>query len=80
MNGKIIISALFLLFGGAFSIAASSMAIECYNLKETEKFKGEKATNFTFLIVNLVSAIVLVLCGFVGFYLGFKEKSFNDME
>lgn len=80
MNGKIIISALVLILGGVFSTATSSMALECYNLKESEKFKTDKGSNYTFLIVNLVSAIVLILCGFVGVYLGFTEKGRVDME
>jgi hypothetical protein len=67
MNAKMLMAALALLLGGIFSIATSSMAIECYN--QHEPFKQSKMENFNFLIVNIVSAILLVLTAFVSMYL-----------
>lgn len=48
-----------LIFGGIFSIATSSIAIECYNTYS--EIKESKQNNFTFLVVNLVSAIFTIL-------------------
>jgi len=67
MNGKMLVAALALLLGGIFSIATSSIAIECYN--ENTSFKDSKTENYTFLMVNLVSAILLVLMAFGSMYL-----------
>jgi hypothetical protein len=67
MNGKMIVAALALLLGGIFSTATSAIAIECYN--QNTKFKESKNENFTFLIVNLVSAILLILVSFASMYL-----------
>lgn len=38
-------------------IAITSIGIEAYNTKENEKFKKEKMSNFTFLVLVLVYAI-----------------------
>jgi uncharacterized BrkB/YihY/UPF0761 family membrane protein len=66
MNGKMLVAALALLLGGVFSTATSSIALECYN--QNAAFKDSKKENFTFLIVNLASAIVLILFAFACMY------------
>jgi uncharacterized BrkB/YihY/UPF0761 family membrane protein len=66
MNGKMLVAALALLLGGVFSTTTSAIAIECYN--QNSSFKESKNENFTFLIVNLVSAILLILVAFACMY------------
>lgn len=73
MNFKIVATALALLIGGIFSIATSSIAIECYNKPGNEAFKTEKNSNFTFIVVNLVFAILLTLVGLLCVYAGFSS-------
>ena len=70
MNTTLLFTAIALLILGIFSIAASSIGTECYN--KHESYKTEKKSNFDFLVVNLVSAIVMVLLAFVSIYMSFK--------
>lgn len=51
-----------------FTIAVSSIGIECYNSNEAHK--DEKKANFGFLICNLVVAILMILSTF---YMIYKE-------
>ena len=72
MNGYLFIAAFSMLVGGIFSIATSSIAINCYN--KNEKTKEETPSNFNFLIFNLVCAILLVLIGCISIYFAFKPS------
>ena len=69
MNIKMLMVACALLIGGVFSIATSSIGTECYNADQNKSFKDSKITNFNFLIVNLVSAILMTLIGALSIYL-----------
>lgn len=62
MEFKMMITALALLIGGIFSIATSSLGIQCYNSNSsgTEQ-KSASPNSFNFLVVNLVSAILMTL-------------------
>lgn len=64
--------AIVLLLAGIFSIATSSIGIECSN--ECDKYKDEKKSNFNFLIVNLVSAILVTISACLGIYLAITQK------
>ena len=70
MNTKIVVAALALLIGGVFSTATSSIATECYNRPENEAFKKEKMSNFNFVVLNLTSAIIMILVGLFCLYAG----------
>lgn len=67
MNVNLLVTAIALLVGGVFSIASSSIGTECYI--QNTSFKDSKSSNYTFLIVNLVSAILTVLIAFSSMYL-----------
>ena len=68
MNPKIISTACLLLSAGVFLVATTSIATECYN--ENSSFKDKKKDNFTFLIVTLVVAILMILSASGSMYLG----------
>jgi hypothetical protein len=69
MNTQMFLTAISLLLVGIFSIATSSIAIECYDYKDTTKaIKDAKKDNYTFVIVNLVFAILMVLVSFASAY------------
>jgi TRAP-type C4-dicarboxylate transport system permease small subunit len=70
MNTKIISTACFLLITAILLVATTSIATECYN--ENTSFKDKKKDNFTFLIVTLVSAILMILSALSIIFLGFK--------
>jgi hypothetical protein len=52
---------------GIFTIATSSIAIECYN--KNTGFKETKKPNFNFVIATLVMGILAVLSAFVIIFL-----------
>lgn len=54
-----------------FTIATTSIGIECYN--SNENFDDDKKNNFNFLIFNLVCAIFVMLA--VCIYIYIKIKS-----
>jgi uncharacterized membrane protein YidH (DUF202 family) len=76
MNYYLLLAALSLLVMGIFAIAASSIGIECYNTKEHEEMKKEKKTNFDFLIVVLVSAILMVITAGISIYLAAQMPNY----
>lgn len=65
---KLLGAGLSLLIAGVFGLAASSIGTECYN--KNDSFKQTKINNFNFLIVNIVSAILLILLGSASMYFG----------
>jgi hypothetical protein len=69
MQIKELMIALARIIGGIFSIATSSIATECYNsdMKGVD-LRDQKRNNFNFIIINLVSAILVVLSGSAGVY------------
>lgn len=75
MNSQMFLTAISLLLVGIFSIATSSIAIECYDYKEhaTKAIKDAKKDNYTFVIVNLVFAILMVLVSFASAYFAFQQ-------
>jgi dipeptide/tripeptide permease len=60
-------AACMLLIAGVFGVAVSSIATECYDKNET--FKKDKKDNYTFIIVNLVCNILVILGSFASIYL-----------
>lgn len=69
MNSKLLSVAVALLVNGIFAIATASIGIECYD-KQPEDFKKEKKTNYHFMIVTLVSAILMTIVALYSSYLG----------
>jgi len=70
MNPKIISTACSLLITAIFLVATTSIATECYN--ENTSFKDKKKDNFTFLIVTLVLAIVMIISAGGSIFVGIK--------
>jgi hypothetical protein len=54
-----------------FSIASTAIGIQAFN--ENLSWKDEHKSNFTFLIINLVVSILVLLLSFVGLFLHFKQ-------
>ncbi len=54
-----------------FSIASTAIGIEAYNKDET--LKKSKASNFNFLVINLVVAIAVLLLSAFVLYLHFSH-------
>lgn len=71
MNSKILITACSLLSAGVFLVATTSIATECYN--NNTEFKNKKQDNFTFLIITLVFAILMILSASGSIVMGLRE-------
>ncbi len=61
MDPKIISAGLVMLIIGVFTVAVSSISIQCFN--KHKDFKTEKETNFNFTIVALASGVLTILIG-----------------
>lgn len=71
MDIKILVIAIAMLIGGVFSIATSSIATQCYNSTNPgTSLKTSSPNTFNFIVVNLVSAILVVLSAFAAIYFG----------
>jgi hypothetical protein len=77
MDIKNLMIAIFMLIGGVFSIATSAIATQCYNSdgKGTD-LKSASPNTFNFIIVNMVSAILVVLSAVAGIYFAATVPSF----
>lgn len=73
MNTYVSSLIVFLLITGIMSVATTSMAIECYN--KYSDFKRSKGDNFNFLVVNLISAIFMIIMSFAMFFILRSQKS-----
>lgn len=69
MNISSMFYAFFLMIIAVFSVAASSIGIQCYSDKE-------KGTNYNFLIANLVMALLLMLSAFGSMAVAFNTPSY----
>lgn len=70
MNIRMLSTALAIVVAAIFGIAVSSIATECYGSdKKGTELKAEKASNFNFIIVNMVCNILMLILGFVCIYL-----------
>jgi len=72
MQIKLLLTAMALLIVGSFNIATSSISTSCYNQENNVKFKEDNQSSFNFVIVNLVSAILVVLSASFMIYMSFK--------
>jgi hypothetical protein len=73
MNIKNILTGIAFLIIAVFSIASSSIAVECYNTDEKgTELKAKKETNFNFLVFHIVGSIILVLISFLLIFIGIK--------
>lgn len=71
-NNKLLFAGIGLLLGGLLSLATNSISIQCYN--DNKNYSNSKGTNKSFLIFNLVIAILIVLIAIVTIYFGLKKK------
>lgn len=69
MQIELLVYAIILLLAAIFSIATSSIGIQCGN--ENTGYKEAHPSNAGFLISNLVSAILVAIIAMIGIYLAF---------
>lgn len=63
MNNQLLTVAIIMILAGIVSIATSSIGIQAYNTCTSPNLKDEKPSNFNYLVLNLILAILLTLGG-----------------
>jgi cell division protein FtsW (lipid II flippase) len=66
MDTKLLTFTIILLLAGVCHIATTSIGIQCNN--NNDKYKEEHGSNFTFLVSQLVTAILVTILAIAGIY------------
>lgn len=72
IDGKLLAFTLLLLIAGVSHIATTSIGIQCAN--ENSGYKEKHPSNSSFLISQLVTAILITILAIVGIYLAVTDK------
>lgn len=72
MEWELLFAGISLLTLAVLTIAGTSIATECYN--ENKDFADKKKSNYNFLIINLASAVLVVILAIVSIYFAFTKK------
>jgi cell division protein FtsW (lipid II flippase) len=72
IDGKLLAFTILLLLAGVFHIATTSIGIQCSNANPS--YKEEHPSNSSFLISQLVCAILITILAIVGIYLAVTDK------
>ena len=67
MQQSLMINAVLIIAAGIVLISTNSIAIQCYN--DNTSYKAERTSNFYWVVLNLIAAIVVV---FYGGYEGYR--------
>lgn len=68
---KLLFAGIGLLIGGIMSLATSAIGTQCYN--DNEEYGKSKGSNYSFLVFNLITAILTVLSAGTAIYYSFKK-------
>jgi hypothetical protein len=68
-NSQLLSTGMIFLISGIFGIATSSIATQCYD--DNKVYKDSKKDNYSFVLVNLVCNIFILLLSLYSLYLGF---------
>jgi hypothetical protein len=79
MNGYVAGLALLVMLAAIMSIATASIGIQCYNKCDSPNMNQTMPKNKTYLIINLVLGILLLLASFGGLYAATKIPSMNKL-
>lgn len=74
MQTELFSAGFFILVAAIWIIAANAIATECYD--KNPQFKETKASNYNFSILNIVSAIILVMLAVYSMYVAYKRPSY----
>lgn len=72
MNWNALFVGILLLITSTVMIANSAIGIECYN--KNQELKTNRPSNFQFLIVTIVFAILVILSAFSALGMGLKQN------
>ena len=69
MQNPLMINAAIIITVGIVLISTNSIALQCYN--DNESYKAERSSNYTWVLLNLLAAIGIVLYGGFQAYKGY---------
>jgi hypothetical protein len=72
-DNKLLFAGIGLLVGGLLSLATSAIGTQCYN--DNEEYNQSKGSNKSFLVFNLVIAILIVMSAVASIYYSFKKTN-----
>jgi|UniRef100_A0A6C0DVS6 hypothetical protein len=70
-DNKLLFAGIGLLVGGLLSLSASAIGTQCYN--ENEEYGKSKGSNKSFLLFNLIVAIITVVFAVAAIYYSLKK-------
>lgn len=73
MDTRFLSFTILLLLAGIFHIATTSIGIQCAN--ESPEYKDKNPSTASFLISQLVCAILITIMAIIGIYLVFTDKT-----
>lgn len=74
---KLMFASIGLLVGGVLSLATSSIGMQCYN--DNQEYGTNRPSSKSFLLFNLVTAILIVLTAMISMYYSFKKSPAVEM-
>ena len=81
MNIRVLLIAIIIIIAAIFSIATSSIGVECYNYDKSGKtLQSEKPSNLSFLVYNVVSAALMIVLGLISIYIGWNADPEVDCK
>lgn len=72
-DNKLLFAGIGLLVGGLLSLSTSAIGTQCYN--DNEEYSKAKGSNKSFLIFNLIVAIITVLSAVAAIYYSLKKPT-----
>jgi hypothetical protein len=67
MQSSLMINAAIIVAVGIALVSTNSIALQCYN--DNKSYKEERDANYNWVLLNLLSAIIVI---FYGFYQGYR--------
>ena len=71
-DNKLLFAGIGLLVGGLLSLSTSAIGAQCYN--DNEEYGKSKGSNKSFIIFNLIVAIITVLSAVAAIYYSLKKS------
>lgn len=72
MQSLLMMNAGLIVIIGAVLISTNSIAVQCYN--DNSIYKANRATNYNWIVINLVAAILVVLYGLYQAYIAYTTS------
>lgn len=79
MNVRVLAIAIVTIIAAIFSLATSSIGVDCYNYDKPGKtLQQERPSNLSFLVYNVVSAAFMIILGLISIYIGWVATEYES--